>query len=439
MIHTFLVSLCFAVLWIAGNGGAPAFAAADAYVKVAPGGTRFEREGRAHRFVGANLWQGAMLGRPDAAGDRPRLRRELDRLQAMGVTNLRVLALWEGPDSEPWRILPTAQPAPGRFSEPALVGLDTLLSELAARGMTAVLVLNNFWPWSGGMSQYLAWAGAGAIPYPPPHPGGDWGRYQRYTAAFYSNARALALAEAALRAVVTRVNTVTGRAYRDDPAILSWQLANEPRGDSNTAAFNRWIRSTAALIRSLDGNHLISTGCEGLTPWPQSAGLDLQENHASPDIAYVTAHVWAQNWGWYDPALPQTYAAAVAKMKAYVGRHLELAKAIRKPLVVEEFGFPRDGAAMDPFMPAGDRARYYGEVFRVITDAAAQGGPAAGVNFWAWAGEGLPTVPGGHWQGGQTLTGDPPHEAQGWYGVYEHDAPVIEQVQEASRRLQALP
>ena len=55
--------------------------------------------------------------------------------------------------------------------------------------MRAVVCLGNFWPWSGGMSQYLSWNGAGAIPYPPPAASGSWDVYQSYTEKFYSTMR----------------------------------------------------------------------------------------------------------------------------------------------------------------------------------------------------------------------------------------------------------
>ena len=49
--------------------------------------------------------------------------------------------------------------------------------------MVAVMCMNDFWNWSGGMGQYLVWAGAAdSIPYPPPAPGGDWSKYQEFTA-----------------------------------------------------------------------------------------------------------------------------------------------------------------------------------------------------------------------------------------------------------------
>ena len=55
-------------------------------------GMRLVLEGRPYRFVGANIWYGAYLGADAEYGDRARLGRELDRLKALGVDNLRILA-----------------------------------------------------------------------------------------------------------------------------------------------------------------------------------------------------------------------------------------------------------------------------------------------------------------------------------------------------------
>lgn len=409
------------------------------FVKVR-GAAGFARDGKPYTFLGANLWYGATLGREGAPGDRERLRRELDRLRRLGVNNLRVLAGTEGPDSEPWRITPALQSAPGVYREELLRGLDFLLREMRSRDMTAVVCLNNFWPWSGGMSQYLNWAGAGPIPYPPPAPGGDWTTYQRYTQGFYSNEAATRAAADFIRAVVTRTNSLTGRKYADDPTILAWELANEPRGVNNVEAFNRWIDQSAHLIKSLDPDHLVTTGVEGETPWPAFSGMDLIRNHSSAAIDYVTAHIWVQNWGWFDPARGEAaLGPAIARMKIYLDAHAEKARALGKPLVLEEFGIARDDGSYDPTSSTAIRDRYYAEVFQAVLDGLGGGNGLAGVNFWAWAGEGQPLRPyGGLWKSGNPFTGDPPHEAQGWYGVYAGDASTHRVIADYSRRFSEL-
>lgn len=57
---------------------------------------------------------GMNLGSAGARGDRRRLLAELDSLQALGLTHVRVLAASEGPDTEPWRIAPALMPCPVR-------------------------------------------------------------------------------------------------------------------------------------------------------------------------------------------------------------------------------------------------------------------------------------------------------------------------------------
>ena len=66
--------------------------------------------------------------------------------------------------------------------------------------------------------------------------------------------------------------------------------------------------------------------------------------------------------------------------------------------------------------------------------------PAAeisGVSFWAWAGEGRPRTPGGFWQLGDALLGDPPHERQGWYSVYDEDREMSQLITRTAARIHA--
>src|SRR4051812_43828413 len=116
-------------------------------------GTRLTLDGKPYRFAGANIWYGAYLGANTDYGDRDRLRRELDTLQSIGVTNLRLLA-----SSETSPLKNAVKPSfrnRGTVYNPALLdGLDYCLAEMGKRGMKAVLYLTNFWEWSGGMMTY---------------------------------------------------------------------------------------------------------------------------------------------------------------------------------------------------------------------------------------------------------------------------------------------
>lgn len=101
--------------------------------------TQFYLHGEQYSIRGANYWQGMNLGAiAEYGGDRFRLTQELDQLQGMGVNNLRVMASSEGPDTEPYRMRPSLQTAPGKYNEKIFEGLDFLLDEMEKRNMTAV-------------------------------------------------------------------------------------------------------------------------------------------------------------------------------------------------------------------------------------------------------------------------------------------------------------
>ncbi|HBA62077.1 MAG TPA: mannanase [Elusimicrobia bacterium] len=416
--------------------GSAQLCAASGFVRV--NNSHFTRDGKPYYFIGANFWQGMNLGSKGPGGNRALLVRELLRLKAMGVTNLRIMAASEGPDTEPWRMVPALQKKPGSYNKELFDGLDYFISELGQLGMTAVVTLNNFWPWSGGMAQYVSWRGGGQIPYPPPAEGGDWGTYQKYAAQFYSNKEAVNDYRDFVKTLIKRKNPYTKRFYRDEPAIMAWELANEPRGNANAADFNAWIANTAAFIKSLDKNHLVTTGSEGDTPYPD-AGMDFAKNHSIPGIDYSTIHIWATNWNWYDPLKKEeTYPVALEKMKDYLKSHVEKAAAFGKPVVLEEFGIGRDAGSYDAKSGVSVRDEYYTAVFEAAYESAKSGSPLAGAAFWAWAGESRPPRPGQPWKAGDPWLGDPPHEFQGWYSVYDGDTTTVKVITEYAAKFSAL-
>eukprot|EP00327_Prymnesium_parvum_P017419 CAMPEP_0113231402 /NCGR_PEP_ID=MMETSP0008_2-20120614/1401_1 /TAXON_ID=97485 /ORGANISM="Prymnesium parvum" /LENGTH=404 /DNA_ID=CAMNT_0000078055 /DNA_START=89 /DNA_END=1303 /DNA_ORIENTATION=- /assembly_acc=CAM_ASM_000153 len=376
-----------------------------------------------------------------AGGDRKRLVRELDRLSSLGMKNVRVLAASEGPDqvegwfpwrpATPWRIVPSMQPEPGQYNLDVVAGLDFLLAQLGKRNMTAVLILGNMWPWSGGFAQYVSWATKTEIPYMPPADGGDWDRFQRYSVAFYSNENALRAFAAHVKFVLTKRNEFSGVLYRDDPTIMAYQLANEPRAMRSVAAYRKWISDVTSMIKHLSPNHLVTIGSEGRTPFAFSyVGIDPVADHSLEGVDYMTIHVWPQNWDWYDPLREETMGSAINRSLVYIREHVAMAAKLGKPLVIEEFGTARDDNLHEAGTPLRMRDQYYSVIFGEVVAHALKRSPLVGANFWAWAGEGrprMPRTPGSRleaihcWQPNDPLIGDPPHEGAGWYSVYNTD------------------
>jgi len=389
---------------------------AQTFIKVEDG--KLIRDGKPYHYVGTNFWYGMNL----AISDKERLLRELDRLNVLGVKNLRIIAGSEGNINTPWAVQPAMQEQPGVYNQELWIGLDFLLAEMKKRDMTAVVCLNNFWPWSGGFAQYVSWANKDeVIPYPPPADNGDWRTYQQYSARFYSDKMAKKWFENHIDKVVSRINSINKIPYKKDTTIMAWQLANEPEGSNNVDEYRKWIHETAKFIKKLDKNHLVSIGSEGNTPSPTN-GTNFEKDHQSKYIDYCTFHLWVQNWGWYDPVkAKETYSYAVEKANSYIDEHVKIAQKIKKPIVLEEFGISRDGNSYESNSSVVTRDEYYKMIFDKIYTLSETIPQVAGVNFWAWGGEGRPKTPMSIWKQGDDLIGDPPHEYQGWYSVYDTD------------------
>ena len=384
------------------------------FVKVS--GSQMILDGAPYKFVGTNYWYGMNLAM--VSGDRGRLARELNNLSKAGVTNLRIMASSEGPDTEPYRMLPPLQPSPGVYSEEVLIGLDFLLDKMRERNLRAVLCLNNFWHWSGGFSQYVAWAEGGSIPYPPQK--ADYDTFQEYAARFYSNSLAREWYRKYVQVITSRINTVNGMAYRDDPTIMAWEMANEPRGASFTSDYLAWVEETAGLLKKYVPNQLVTIGSEGTTPY-QNTHTEVEKAHSIAGVDYLTYHIWTQNWSIYNPKQPDTFNRAVSYAKEYSDEHLAIAAKLGKPAVLEEFGLARDDGGFSPHSTTVIRDKYFSSILDHLV-----GSNISGVAFWAYAGEGRPQNPGGEWRPGEVYIGDPPHEPQGWYSVYDHDVTTLE-------------
>ena len=403
---------------------------------------KFYRGETEYKFIGANFWYGAVLASEGQGGNRERLAKELDLMQEVGISNVRVLVGGEGPDTVASHVLPVLQPEPGVYNDTILQGLDYLIAELEKREMTAVLFLNNSWEWSGGYGAYLEWAGCGPVP-----DWSDWGIAQAYHCQFVKNDSAKAMAERHVRFIVSRTNTVTGKPYSESSAIMAWELANEPRAfarDPETkACFAQWVEAQAKLIKSLDSNHLVTTGSEGLEGCEYDPDL-FRQVHAFPEIDYICIHIWPYNWHWLGPAsgpltnglakngetsVVDSVAFAARQTRVYMDKCWNVVKDLGKPMVLEEFGYPRDGYLIEPGSSTQGRDIYYEYAFSLMDE-----GKLQGCCFWAWGGYAQPQHE--RWQRWDDYVGDPAQEEQGLNAVFARDTTTLNVIKSAASKLQ---
>lgn len=402
-------------------------------------GTSFLLGDEPYYFLGTNLWYGCYLGSAGAIGDRERLIDELDLLKSLGIKNLRILAASEQSDIKN-SLKPAIHITPGVYNDDLLEGLDFLLNEMREREMHAVLFLTNYWEWSGGMSQYNAWTSNGKA-VDPEDPNYGWGEFMRLSATFYTNEKANEYYRNFIEKIITRKNKFNDIYYFEDPTIMAWQLANEPRPwgkGEHIDDYYKWIDSTAAFIKSLDPNHLVTTGNEGTR-----GSLDSEEYyitaHKSKFIDYITFHLWVKNWSWYDAKRKdETYNSAKEKAIAYINKHIEFAKQIGKPIILEEFGIARDLEIYSPASATTTRDDYFNTVFELIYDSAATGAPIAGSNFWTWGGFGRAQHFDYKWREGDIFTGDPPQEPQGLNSVFNSDTSTIKIIKSFAGKMNEL-
>jgi mannan endo-1,4-beta-mannosidase len=145
--------------------------------------------------------------------------------------------------------------------------------------------------------------------------------------------------------------------------------------------------------------------------------------HRDANVDYCTIHIWPKNWSWFkDSAIAGSITSIIKRGNDYIDAHAAIAARLNKPLVIEEFGLPRDGQQFDTAAPTTLRDSWYKAVFEQWRQSAGTGGVLAGVNFWTFAGEGRPVPQQVFWKEGDAWLGDPPMEEQGLNSVFDCDS-----------------
>ncbi|KAG1669384.1 hypothetical protein FOA52_004035 [Chlamydomonas sp. UWO 241] len=293
---------------------------------------------------------------------------------------------------------------PGEYDETQFRGLDFVIYAAGRFNIRLVLALGNLWPAYFGPERWLSYArdtdSSNATTPLPTHA-------DIYD--FYSDMKARELYKQHISAIVNRVNTFTGVAYRDDPAIMSWDVMNEPRCPGCMEAAQQdnvhsWLSEMTAHTRAEDPNHLITLGTEGffMPGHPESLhmfnpgagsqceGEDWLVLGALPNVDYTVMHVYARQLEWR-PTKPVgrsylrdpdwTYCdieCYLAWLLPWIQLHEELAETrLGKPMVIEEFG-------LTWWRSLADDVKVVFEVMRqILLKSAQRGGALAGAMFWS--------------------------------------------------------
>ena len=393
---------------------------------------QFQLNNKPYYFIGTNFWYGPLLGASDGAGDRSRLLRELDALKSIGIRNLRILVGAESGSKNVVSVEPVLLSDDDTLNPDLLDGLDFMLAEMGKRDMKAVLYLTNSWDWSGGYGYYLRRIGLGDS---PDASGDGWDAYCNYAAQMNVQKKAQRIFHQYIKKIITRRNKYSDIDYSDDATIMAWQLVNEPRPFrmENAQGMVKFLRKTSKLIKKLDPNHLVSIGGEGIIGC-QYDSLLFDQISSDPCIDYITIHIWPKNWNWVtNDKLSEDLDRAIHKTDQYIKQHLSVAQKLKKPIVIEEFGYPRDNASYALESTTDSRNEYYTHIFQIIQSSKQSGGLIAGCNFWGWGGFGRPASL--QWTRGNDFLCDPPHEPQGWYSVFTTDISTINLILNSTQSL----
>jgi len=266
-------------------------------------------------------------------------------------------------------------------------GLDFVISEARRYGIRLILSLVNNYENFGGKKQYVQWAR-------------NHGQYLTSDDDFFRNSVVKGYYKNHIRTVLTRVNSITGVAYKDDPTIFSWELMNEARctSDLSGKTIQAWISEMAAYVKSIDRNHLLEAGLEGFygesSPQKKQSnpgfqvGTDFISNNLISGIDFATVHSYPDQW--LSNANDQ---AQLSFVNNWLNTHIQDAQYIlKKPLLLAEFGKSWKNTGFNSYQ----RDALFNAVYYNIYSSASRGGAAAGSLFWQLLTEGMDSFRDGY-------------------------------------------
>jgi mannan endo-1,4-beta-mannosidase len=215
--------------------------------------------------------------------------------------------------------------------------LDYLVYRAGQLGIRLVLPMVNNWKEFGGIDQYVTWRGG------------------QFHDDFYTDATIRQWFKHWISHLLNHVNPLTNIAYKDDPTIMAWELANEPRcGGSglypasptcNTQTLVSWADDISHHFKKVAAKPLLAVGDEGFyctDPTSSdftincSQGVDAKALAHLPRIDFMSFHLYPELWG-----------KTVDFGTQWIQSHFSDAHSIGKPAMLGEYGL-QDAAHRNP-------------------------------------------------------------------------------------------
>src|SRR3954453_1169324 len=303
-------------------------------------GPELRLHGKTFHFAGTNNYY-------LPSSSRPMVDDELATAAAQGFDVVRTWGFLEQPkNGVQFQSWDSATGAPAFNDGPTgLEHLDYVIAKAGQLGLRLVIPFTNNWGDFGGMDQYVNWRADSTGSTGP-----------RFHDSFYTDPVIRQWYKAYVDHLLNRVNTITGVRYRDDPTIMTWELANEPRCKGSggypqsdhctTTTLTDWAGEMTSYLKTLDHKHLVSVGDEGFfcdgpdaPDWIDNCGegVDSIALASLPDVDGMSYHLYPDGWGnrtaqWADD---------------YITRHNVAAKKLGKAVMLGEFGW-KDKATRNP-------------------------------------------------------------------------------------------
>lgn len=249
--------------------------------------------------------------------------------------------------------------------------LDYALYQAEKHGMKLLITFTNYWDAFGGMGQYIKWAQ-------------ELGISGLKKDDFYTNETLKGWYKDYVNGLLNHTNPYTGRKLKDEPSVFAWELANEPRCNSDAQCKDNilynWAKEMSEYVKSVDPNHMVALGDEGFYNKPYgyfdeyttsnyafygAEGVDFEKLMTIDTLDFGTPHLYLDQWGMKHTGTGQDDLL-------WFKIHGETCAELDKPVILEEFGLTNRAI----------RDSEYEQWFEVLEGNVYETVEYAGTNYW---------------------------------------------------------